>query len=202
MERADIIGNEHVQELLKRLIIDQEAYGKKDEFWNIWELLKSKMIELGNKERYNYYTSSNIPFGADRVIITYLFANTNWRKNVHRCDLFSEERTLFLTDFVDKSGCVKAMFYALAKLLNTVGKETYRDVGIEWIYKLIMKDPECRVQFYDYTLYYLEEYIGSFVDRHRIKFRENMELLKRVQAILEYMVNQGSQIAFFLEEEI
>ena len=132
----------------------------------------------------------------------YLFANTNWRKNINRCDLLSEERVLFLTDFVEKSGCVKAMFYALAKLLNTVGMKTYRDIGIEWIYKLIMKDPECRVQFYDHTLYYLEEYVGSFVDRHRIKFRENRKLLQRVQAVLEYMVNQGSQIAFFLEEEI
>ncbi len=46
-ERADIIRNEHVQELLKWLIIDQEVYGKTDEFWSIWELLKSKMIELG-----------------------------------------------------------------------------------------------------------------------------------------------------------
>ena len=47
------------------------------------------------------------------------------------------------------------MFYASAKLLNTVGMETYNEIGIEWIYKLIMKDSECRVQFYDYTLYYL-----------------------------------------------
>ena len=60
-----------------------------------------------------------------------------------------------------------------------------------------MKDPECRVQFYDYTLYYPEEYAGSFVDCYRIKFRDNTEFLQRVQAVLEYMVNQGSQIAFF-----
>ena len=76
------------------------------------------------------------------------------------------------------------MFYALAKLLNSVGMEPYKDIGIEWIYKLVMKDPECKVQFYDYTLYYLEEYIGSFVARHRMKFRENIELLQKVQTVL------------------
>lgn len=65
-----------------------------------------------------------------------------------------------------------------------------------------MKDPECRVTFYDYTLYYLEEYIGSFVARHRMEFRENIDLAKKVQAVLEYLVNQGSQIAFFVREEI
>ena len=94
------------------------------------------------------------------------------------------------------------MFYALAKLLNTVGMEPYKEIGIEWIYKLTMKDPECRVSFYDHTLYYLEEYIGSFVAHHRMEFRENLGLAKKVQAVLEYLVNQGSQIAFFVREGI
>ncbi len=80
---------------------------------------------------------------------------------------------------------------------NSVGMGIYKEIGIEWLYKLIMKDSDCRVQFYDYTLYYLEEYIGSFVAYHRIEFRENTELLQKVQTVLEYMVNQGSQIAFF-----
>lgn len=202
MERADIVTNENVRELLKWLIIDQEVYRKTNEFWNIWELMKPKMIELGNKGMRDYYTNSNIPFGEDRVIVTYLFANTSWRKNVHKCDLLSKERAAFFTDFVEKSRSVKAVFYALAKLLNTVGMETYNEIGIEWIYKLIMKDSECRVQFYDYTLYYLEEYIGSFVVHHRTEFRENTGLLQKIQAVLEYLINQGSQIAYFLGEEI
>ena len=202
MERADIVTNENVRELLKWLIIDQEVYRKTNEFWNIWELMKPKMIELGNKGMRDYYTNSNVPFGEDRVIVTYLFANTSWRKDVHKCDLLSKERAAFFTDFVEKSRSVKAVFYALAKLLNTVGMETYNEIGIEWIYKLIMKDSECRVQFYDYTLYYLEEYIGSFVAHHRTEFRENTGLLQKIQAVLEYLINQGSQIAYFLGEEI
>lgn len=200
--RADIVRNENVRELLKWLIIDQEVYRKTNEFWNIWELMKPKMIELGDKGMHDYYTNNNVPFGEDRVIVTYLFANTSWRKDVHKCDLLSEKRAAFFTDFVEKSRSVKAVFYALAKLLNTVGMETYNEIGIEWIYKLIMKDSECRVQFYDYTLYYLEEYIGSFVAYHRTEFRENTGLLQKIQIVLEYMINQGSQIAYFLGEEI
>lgn len=61
-----------------------------------------------------------------------------------------------------RTGCIKAMFYALAKLFDTVGKESYKEIGMEWVYKLIMKDPECRVAFYDNTLFYLEEYTASF----------------------------------------
>lgn len=143
-----------------------------------------------------------MPFGRDRVITTYLFANTVWQKNIHSCDLLSEERAVFLTDFIEKSRSVKAMFYALAKLLITVGMGPYKEIGIEWIYKLTMKDPECRVVFYDNTLFYLEEYIGSFIARYRMEFRENTKLLQKVQTVLEYMMSQGSQIAFFLREEI
>ena len=94
------------------------------------------------------------------------------------------------------------MFYALAKLLITVGMGPYKEIGIERIYKLTMKDPECRVVFYDNTLFYLEEYIGSFIARYRMEFRENTKLLQKVQTVLEYMMSQGSQIAFFLREEI
>lgn len=202
VEKANITRNEHVQELLKWLIIDQETYGKTDEFWDIWELLKPKMVELGNKEMYDYYASRNVPFGEDRVITTYLFANTAWRKDVYRCALLPEERAVFFTNFIEESESVKALFYSVAKLLNKVGREPYKEIGIEWIYKLTIKDPECKITFYDNTLYYLEEYIGSFVACHRMKFREDTELLHMVQTVLEYMVGQGSQIAFFVREEI
>ena len=38
--------------------------------------------------------------------------------------------------------------------------------------------------FYDNTLHYLEEYIGSFVARHRMEVRENTKLLQKVQTVL------------------
>lgn len=69
------------------------------------------------------FQAKYVPFGEDRVIVTYLFANTSWRKDVHKCDLLFQERAAFFTDFVEKSRSVKAVFYALAKLLNTVGME-------------------------------------------------------------------------------
>ena len=36
----------------------------------------------------------------------------------------------------------------------------------------------------------------------RMVFRENLDLAKKVQAVLEYLVNQDSQIAFFVREGI
>ena len=50
LECADIIGNDNTEHLLTWLIQEQELYGKKDEFWKIWELLKPRMIELSNEK--------------------------------------------------------------------------------------------------------------------------------------------------------
>lgn len=200
--RADIIGNENVEHLFTWLINDQEVYGKIDEFWSVWELLKPRIIALNNEKERFYYSSYNGPFGKDRIIAGYLFANSAWRENVHRCALLSEERAVFFDDFIAKSESIKAMFYALAKLLNTVGMDPYKEIGIEWIYKLVQKDPECKVTLYDNTLFYLEEYIGSFTARHRTEFRMDVKLAQKTQIILEYLVTQGSQIAFFVREQI
>lgn len=202
LESADIIGNDNTEHLLTWLIQEQELYGKIDEFWRIWELLKPRMIELSNEKERFYYSSTNRPFGKDRIIISYLFANSAWRTNIHRCALLSEEKAVFFDDFIDNSGSLKAMFYALTKLLNTIGMDPYREKGIEWIYKLVEKDPECKATLYDHTLFYLEEYIGSFVAHHRMEFKMDAKLAQKTQIIIEYMVSQGSQIAFFVREQI
>ena len=77
--RADIIGNENVEHLFTWLINDQEVYGKIDEFWSVWELLKPRIIALNNEKERFYYSSYNGPFGKDRIIAGYLFANSAWR---------------------------------------------------------------------------------------------------------------------------
>lgn len=202
LESADITGNDNTEHLLIWLIQEQELYGKIDEFWKTWELLKPRMIELSNEKERFYYSNTNSPFGKDRVIISYLFGNCAWRANIHRCALLSEEREVFFDDFIEKSGSIKAMLYAVSKLLNTVGMDTYRERGIEWIYKLVEKDPEGNATLYNNTLFYLEEYIGSFVSRHRMEFRTDVKMARKTQLVLEYMVSQGSQIAFFIREQI
>ena len=116
--------------------------------------------------------------------------------------LLSEEKIEFFDDFISSTGSFKAVLYSIARLLNTVGKDPYFEKGIEWIYNLIQKDPECGAKLYVNTLYYLEEYVGSFVAFHRNDFRTEVVLTQKTQAVLEYMVGQGSQIAFFIREEI
>lgn len=202
IEKADFTRNDNIEQLFTWLIQEQEILGKEKEFWNIWELLKPHMIEFSKEKDRYYYSEYRGPIGKDRIITAYLFANSNWKSGVYRCALLPEEREEFFDDFIDRAGSTKAIFYAISRLLNTVGMEPYKESGIDWIHKLILKDPECKVTLYDNTLYYLEEYVGNFVACHRMEFRLNANIAQKTQTILEYMVNQGSQIAFFVREQI
>ena len=202
VEKIDSDNNDNMEYLLKCLILEQELRGREKELWSVWELLKPHMLALSQKTSRFSYSTSDGPVGKDRIITAYLFANTNWREGVHRCALLSEERAGFFDDFISRAGSTNALLYAIAKLLNTVGVEPYKDKGLDWLYELIQKDPECMMALYRNTLYYLEEYIGNFVVRHRIEFRSNIVIAQKTQAVLEYMVHQGSQIAFFIREQI
>lgn len=70
------------------------------------------------------------------------------------------------------------------------------------MYKLVTREPDCRLPLYQQTLYYMEKYVDLFVSRHRMDFRNDAKLSLKTQTVLEYMVNRGSQIAFFLRELI
>lgn len=202
IEKADFTRNDNVEQLFIWLIQEQEVWGKEKEFWNIWELLKPYMIMFSREKEQYYYSDYSRPIGKDRIITAYLFANSSWKEGVHQCALLSEERAVFFDDFIDRAGSTKAIFYAISRLLNSVGMEPYKEKGIDWIYKLVQKDSECKMTLYNNTLFYLEEYVGNFVASHRMEFRINADIAQKTQNILEYMVNQGSQIAFFVREQI
>lgn len=202
IEMVDLFETDNIENLLIWLINKQAYCGKVSAFWQIWKLLMTKMIELSNEESRYYYSSNNLPVGQDRIIASYLFANTMWVGDIHEYSLFLKDKAIFFDEFIDKSKNIKVVLYSIAKLLNTVGKETYIDNGMEWIYKLVTRDSECKITLYDSTLYYLEEYMGQFVAQHRMEFRINAQLTYKTQIVLEYMINQGSQIAFFVREQI
>ena len=202
LERADFIANDNVNNLLTSLIEEQDFNDKADEFWFIWKLLENKMIDLSYKKDVDIYKDNDVFLEKDKIIFSYLFARTEWKENVVRCKLLSKERESFFEDFTKRTHNFKATLFSIIKLLNTIGKETYFESGVYWIYNLIQKDIECKCDLYINTLYYLEEYIGKFVSKYKIHFKEDKQLRKIIQTILEYMVNQGSSIAFFIREEI
>ena len=197
---ADLTRNDNSGYLLTELIRIQDINGKTDAFWNVWELLKPHLLALSSKPQVSF--DNRHPYGLDKVIISYLFGNSPWRSDVHRCAFLPEGNAAFFDDFIDKSGSLKALFYAISRLLYTVGREPYLENGIDWMYKLVTRDPDCQLPLYQQTLYYMEEYVGLFVSRHRMDFRNDVELAIKTQTVLEYMVNRGSQIAFFLREVI
>ena len=197
IEKADMLGNQNIEFLFRALIEKQDMHGKTEEFWDVWKILKPKMIELSN-----VYGQNNMSMGNDNLIATYLFANTKWKPGVYTCALFSKKENRFFDDFIDKAGSTDVVLYSVSKLLTIAGKEPYKDLGVEWIYKLVQKNPRCDLRLYDNTLSYMEEYIEDFVRRRQSEFRDNIKLTRKVHTILEYMEKCGSKVAFMVREQI
>lgn len=199
---ADLATNDNVIFLMKNLILQQETLGKEDAFWELWELLEQHVLDAFNGTKQRHYSDLAFPTGVDELVSTYLFARTKWRDGVYSCSLLSAKRAAFIQDFVTRSEHMKPILFALSHLLNTVGRDTYQDNGIDWLYDLVQEDPECSETLYNNTLYYMEEYIGRFVTRHHSCFRTDVKLANKVQTVLDYMVAQHSPIAFFIREQL
>ena len=169
------------------------------------ERCKQIVFDLGKMftkaSRYEFVQAGN---GVEAIVVA-LFVLIS-EDNRH---LISEDNPLYLLlklilmDWSDDSRIINQISSNIWECGKqyTVGKEPYFEKGIEWIYILIQKDPECDAKLYVNTLYYLEEYVGSFVASHRNDFRTEVVLAQKTQAVLEYMVGQGSQIAFLSEKK-
>jgi hypothetical protein len=201
LSTAALAENDDNEYFLTVLLMNQEKLDKAEAFWEIWNEMRCNMISVGEQERVDH-SHYEYPVGGDKLIISYLFGNANWVKGIKKCNLLSKERENFFTEFIENSKSIKAQMFAIGRLLYTAGKETYEDCGLKWIYSLVQKDPECKLTLYNNTLFYLEEYAGEYYERHKSELRSNTKILQQLQIVLEYLVNQGSIIAFFIREQI
>ena len=74
----------------------------------------------------------------------------------------SRRKAAFFDDFINKSGSLKALFYAISRLLYTVGREPYIENGIDWMYKTGHAWSWLPVTALSANLVYMEEYVGLF----------------------------------------
>ena len=195
-----ILDTENINHLLKWMISAADVSKQYDAFWRIWLKLMPWVVAL-DADSIRSMTSARF-YGVDAVITTYLFGLGTWREGIYKFDLLPEKRHSFFETVIDKLSCVRAPLFAVSIVLNKVGKETYKDYGLDWLYKLISKNDAETTALFTGTMYYMEEYMVSFVQRHHQNVKNQPELTKKVQRVLEYMVNKGSSVAYFVMEQV
>lgn len=87
--------------------------------------------------------------------------------------------------------------------MNTIGKTTFAETGIDWISDIITYNPHLYAKALpDNTLYYIEEYVFSYMNNHIDKIQTDILLKRKVVKVLDFLVSKGSTMGFLLKEEL
>jgi hypothetical protein len=162
--------------------------------WEIWSLFKEKVIGAC-KVGEGYWS-------VDRLIRSYLFAQTPWKESAKEWHTFKEENKRFFKDISKEIGHCPSTLYAISKLLNEIGS-SYAEDGIFWISEMIRNNPNLwGAKLEINTIYYLENLVKKYTYEHREKMRKNTELKQCILTILDFLIRKGSAVGYLLRENV
>lgn len=191
--------------LLRDLILTQDEMNKYDEFWNIWNNTQPIIVSLckQTEERDRTVFSRDYRDDIHQIVITYLFAFPWWNEKVKSWHTLKENNHLFFRYISYELGYKPGVLYAIGRVLNTVGYNSYLSQGIEWLYEIINNNPHLEQKKLEVnTEYYIEEYMQRFILENRLEFKRKSTLRNKVIIVLNFLVNRGSTVGYMLRESI
>lgn len=190
----DFDTSECMSELLTSLIIAEDNLHSKENFWFIWGLFKDKVVQtsqVGKPDRY-----------ADKLIMSYLFAQTSWKETTTKWDTLSDDSRMFFKDISDAIGHYPSVLYSISKLLNNIGS-TFLDDGVFWISSILNRNENYVNQKLETnTIYYIENVMKKFIFSNREKIKMTKSLKDSVLITLSFLVENGSVVGYMLRENI
>ena len=184
-------GSEIVSDFFEQLIYAQDRLKKYDNFWFIWSLFSNPIIELCKKGDGYWYI--------DKIIKSYLFANTLWNENIKDWHTLNNTNSRFFKQISENTGHCPSTLYSISKLLNGVGG-IYLIDGIYWLESIINQVKDDKID--EDTIYYLESVIRKFIFEYKKTIRKDVQLKIAVLVVLEYLIERQSAVAYMLRETI
>ena len=141
--------------------------------------------------------------GREDIIVTYLLCNLEMDVGNIGFQSIRSKMCSFFTIISARLGFTPTIILAISKMLNTSGKGIFENEGVTWLSGIISNNPNLsEASLHTNTIYYLEEYILSYVKKMNFSFRTNTDAKKKAMIILDYLVSKGSTLGFLLREEI
>ncbi|MBO5320149.1 MAG: hypothetical protein J6B01_10145 [Ruminococcus sp.] len=198
--------NQEFNRLLSDIVSAEDVNPRYDAFWNLWTLMQDYFFQEYEKNVDNYKnvnTVVHIGYGYEDVLATYLLYNPFWKENVTQWHSLKQQNNSFYIVAANRLGYNPTTLFAISQVLNTVGKTTFTETGIDWISDIITNKPHLYAKSLpDNTLYYIEEYIFSYVNNHIDSFQTNIPIKRKAVKILDFLISKGSTMGFLLKEEL
>ena len=187
-------SSEGIADFLEEFILAQDHKAAYDEFWEVWELFKPKVVELVHKKHFSYRD--------EKIIKSYLFALPWWKQETRSWHTLKERETRFLGEMAVKLSRSPTTLYSFAKLLNDIGSE-FLPHGVSWLASIIKNNQALATQdLDDNTVYYINKYMRKYLYRKRANVRRTPELMANTLTILDFLIEKGEVSGYLMRESI
>ena len=180
--------------MLKEFVSAEDHLNEYENFWEVWNLFRSKIVELCKKGDSYWYT--------EKIVMSYLFAQTYWKETAKEWHTLKDENKKFLRDIAKEIGHCPSALYSISKLLNDIGSSYLAD-GVSWISYMLGNNKELvDAKLETNTLYYLENLVKKYVFENREKIKRTKKLKQDVLLILDFLTERSSVVGYLLRENI
>ena len=187
-------GSETIADLFEEFISAEDYLNSYENFWEIWNLFKEKIIKIcKNGDGYWY---------VNKTIKSYLFAQNPWKESATEWHTFKDENKRFFKEISEKIGHCSSTLYAISKLLNGIGS-SYLNDGILWLSNILQSNKNLlSAKLETNTIYYLENLVKKYIYKNREEIKKTKGLKQSVLIILEFLVEKVSVVGYILRENI
>ena len=198
--------NREFDRLLSDIINAEDINPRYGAFWDLWTLMQDYFFQEYEKnvdDYKNINTVVRIGYGYEDVLATYLLYSPFWKENTSQWHSLKPQNNSFYIAVANRLGYNPTTLFAISQVLNTVGKATFIETGIDWISDIITNNPHLYDKTLpDNTLYYIEEYIFSYTNSHIDIIQTSIPIKRKVVKILDFLIAKGSTMGFLLKEEL
>ncbi len=185
---------EAIADLLKEFISTEDSLNSYENFWEVWNLFKDKVIELCKEGDKYWYV--------DKIVKSYLFAQNLWKETATEWHTLKSENKRFFKEISQQIGHCPSALYAISKLLNGIGS-SYLNDGISWVSHMLENNKDLlSAKLETNTVYYLENLVRKYIYENREKIKKTKKLKQDILIILDFLIKEGSVIGYMLRENI
>jgi hypothetical protein len=189
---AFIVSRE-MADFLQEIISAEDELLTYEVFWIIWDCFYEKIKSASS---LGDYTDLNT------IIHNYLLAWPWWKKTAKDWPSLREREKLFYAKVTTDFGSNPAVLYAISKFINEIGYNFLHE-GIYWISDMFTNHHNLYdVQLDPNTIYYLEIAVRRYIYINRTKLKKDRQSQGKLLVILNFLIEKGSVIGYFLREDI
>lgn len=191
-------ASEMIARLFTNLVSTQDRIKQVEQFWYIWYFFRESVINLCKTTETR---------DSKKVVYSYLLAKTAygssmWEESAQDWHTLTKSNKRFIKGIVSEVGNYPPVLYSLCTLVNGIGSKFLKE-SIPWISN-ILKD-EINLDDKDLIkniVYLLELMLEKYISENEVIIKTTIMKKREVENILDYMINNGSEKAHVLRENL